>query len=264
MSYLKWVMWVVKSIYLQDGEEIFVDDEDYERVNRHTWTKCISINSISIINVVNGFNLLSFIKEGSFQKEKGNDFTKENLTNKGNKARWSKSRVNSSSQYKGVSWNKRVKKWRARISVNKSVIELGYFEKEIDAARAYNEAVFKYLDGHSFVNKLGSDNRNKKLKKTKRINRIGKSGYKGVSQKNNDFYSSEFTVKQKTYYLGSSKNKEKVALMYNEVMIYLYGSDAILNDVPMTDELEEFISNWKIPERIKALKLNGEVVNDGD
>ena len=30
---------LVKSIFLQDGEEIFVDDEDYERVNQHTWFK---------------------------------------------------------------------------------------------------------------------------------------------------------------------------------------------------------------------------------
>lgn len=26
---------MVKSIFLQDGEEIFVDDEDYERVNQY-------------------------------------------------------------------------------------------------------------------------------------------------------------------------------------------------------------------------------------
>ncbi|MEJ7378713.1 AP2 domain-containing protein, partial [Staphylococcus epidermidis] len=37
-------------------------------------------------------------------------------------------------------------------------------------------------------------------------------------------------------------------------MNYLYGSDAILNDVPMTDELKEFITNWEIPDKIKALK----------
>ncbi|MUH23519.1 AP2 domain-containing protein, partial [Staphylococcus aureus] len=30
---------MVKSIFLQDGEEIFVDDEDYERVNQYIWTK---------------------------------------------------------------------------------------------------------------------------------------------------------------------------------------------------------------------------------
>lgn len=38
----------------------------------------------------------------------------------------------------------------------------------------------------------------------------------------------------------------------------LYGEDAILNDVPMTDELKEFISNWEMPDKIKALKEGGE------
>ena len=36
---------MVKSIFLQDGEEIFVDDEDYERVNQHTWFKDYSDNT---------------------------------------------------------------------------------------------------------------------------------------------------------------------------------------------------------------------------
>ena len=30
---------MVKSIFLQDGEEIFVDDEDYERVKQYKWYK---------------------------------------------------------------------------------------------------------------------------------------------------------------------------------------------------------------------------------
>lgn len=245
---------MVKSIYLQDGEEIFVDDEDYERVNQYTWTRCVSLNSISIINVINGMNLLSFIKEGSFQKEKGNNFTKNNLSTEGNKSLWSKARINTSSQYKGVTWNKRVKKWRSRIRYNKNDIELGYFEKEIDAAKAYNEAVFKYLEGHAYINKLDEDNRNKKIIKTKRLNRKGKSGYRGVHQKSKGNYTSEFTVNKKLYYLGSSKCKKKVALMYNKAMFYLHGDDAILNDVPINDELKEFISNWEIPDKIKALK----------
>ncbi len=52
--------------------------------------------------------------------------------------------------------------------------------------------------------------------------------------------------------------------MYNKSATYLYDNDAILNEVPITDELEEFISNWEIPKKIKALKRNEEVVNNGD
>ena len=37
-------------------------------------------------------------------------------------------------------------------------------------------------------------------------------------------------------------------------LIFIYMVQVILNDVPMTDELKEFISNWEIPDKIKALK----------
>jgi hypothetical protein len=42
-----------------------------------------------------------------------------------------------SSIYKGVSWNKKMNKWRSGIKINKKSIHLGYFENEIDASNAY-------------------------------------------------------------------------------------------------------------------------------
>lgn len=64
---------MVKSIFLQDGEEIFVDDEDYERVNQHTWFKDYSDNTRMIGTILpdrKRVSLTNFIKEKSFQKEK--------------------------------------------------------------------------------------------------------------------------------------------------------------------------------------------------
>lgn len=64
---------MVKSIFLQDGEEIFVDDEDYERVNQHIWFKDYSDNTRMIGTVLANrkrISLTNFIKEKSFQKEK--------------------------------------------------------------------------------------------------------------------------------------------------------------------------------------------------
>ena len=57
----------------------------------------------------------------------------------------SKNRINTqkaagcSSIYKGVSWSKRNKRWHAEISLHGRRFHLGYFVKEVDAARAYNE-----------------------------------------------------------------------------------------------------------------------------
>ncbi|WP_227490129.1 hypothetical protein [Staphylococcus aureus] len=70
---------MVKSIFLQDGEEILVDDEDYERVNQHIWGKAFYGNHRAIMNS-NSEHLPNFILKKSFQKIKNNDFTRKNLT----------------------------------------------------------------------------------------------------------------------------------------------------------------------------------------
>jgi len=66
-------------------------------------------------------------------------------------------RSNTSSKYKGVSWMKsRAKvdtgkgKWVTNIWVNDEVLYVGSFEKEIDAAKAYNEAVDKHFGNSEF------------------------------------------------------------------------------------------------------------------
>ena len=48
--------------------------------------------------------------------------------------------LRNSSQYRGVSWHKDKKKFRARIEINKKQHFLGYFKCEHEAARAYNKA----------------------------------------------------------------------------------------------------------------------------
>jgi len=51
---------------------------------------------------------------------------------------------NKRSQYLGVSWDTRYNGWRARINVNTVALDLGTFQTELDAAKAFNAAAAKY------------------------------------------------------------------------------------------------------------------------
>lgn len=247
---------MVKSIYLQDGEEIFVDDEDYERVNQHKWHKSFNGNHRMIMNSKSD-HLNSFILQGSFQKEKGNDFQKNNLTTKGNKVRWSKARYNNSSKYKGVSWAKDRNKWFVKIRNEGKVISLGHYINEDEAAEVYNRAVMNLWNGEGYLNVIGVDNRMKerdyKTHSGQIKRRKNKDSLRGIRYRGGKAYPRIF-YKSNGISLGGYENIDKACLVYNKCSIYLYGDNAIINDVPMTDELKEFISNWKIPEKIKQLK----------
>ena len=49
-----------------------------------------------------------------------------------------KTQRNSTSRYKGVSWNKRDKRWVSQIRVNGKIKVLGSFKEELKAAKAYD------------------------------------------------------------------------------------------------------------------------------
>ena len=57
-----------------------------------------------------------------------------------------------SSKYKGVSWDKRMKKWRAMICNNYKRMHLGFFDNEKAAAKVYNEAAIKYRGQFALLN----------------------------------------------------------------------------------------------------------------
>jgi hypothetical protein len=51
-----------------------------------------------------------------------------------------KTNANNTSGYKGVSWNKALKKWTARITLERKIIHLGYFANVEEAAEVVRKA----------------------------------------------------------------------------------------------------------------------------
>ena len=63
------------------------------------------------------------------------------------------------SRFKGVNWNKDQRKWSARICFNSKTKFIGYFDDEIDAAKAYDKAAKKYHRDFAVLNLPVSPNR---------------------------------------------------------------------------------------------------------
>ena len=89
------------------------------------------------------------------------DNRRENLRNVSRSQNLANQRkTRGSSRFKGVSWHKPTKKWRAQIRVNRRLIYLGLFTNESEAALAYNTAHQLYFpgiqEGKNFVDTAAS------------------------------------------------------------------------------------------------------------
>ena len=113
-----------------------VSDEDYDRLKCFTW----HFNSgyvrtqhrdefLYMHNMVLGFKGVDHVNGQNRKKQLG-----------------------TSSQYKGVSWDKHRRKWTAHIRVDGRTRCLGGFMNELDAAKAYDAAAQEHFGEFAHVN----------------------------------------------------------------------------------------------------------------
>lgn len=123
-----------------------VDTADFTDLSRHWWsfTRGYAVRSESGSAVFMHRQILGLDAGQAVDHVNGNrlDNRRCNLrvaTQAQNMANLGLSDRNTSG-FKGVSWNKRDRRWQATISINNKARNLGYYELDVDAAHAYDAA----------------------------------------------------------------------------------------------------------------------------
>ncbi len=152
----------MKEIQLTKGKVALVDDEDFDWLNQWSWCyngkyaiRGFKINGKS--HSVRMHRAIIDTPEGMLTDHvNGNklDNRKENLRICSNSQNQCNRGVpqNSTSGYKGVTWAKNIRKWRAQININGNRRKLGSFDDVLDAARAYDKAAKENFGEFACVN----------------------------------------------------------------------------------------------------------------
>jgi hypothetical protein len=142
-----------------------VDDEDYDELNKLKWHRSdtgYAVRRYKVNGIKTTFRMHRIIINAPKEKEVDHincdplDNRKCNLRTCTRHENLLNRRVvpNTSSKYKGVTWYKPYKKWRAMIGYKKKPMHIGYFDSEIDAAISYNDAAIKYFGEFANLNNI--------------------------------------------------------------------------------------------------------------
>jgi NTP pyrophosphatase (non-canonical NTP hydrolase) len=157
----------MKQIELTQGEYAIVDDEDFEEMNKFKWHYAggYARRNKKLSSGKRGMEFLHRLvaktPENMYTDHiNGNtlDNRRSNLRNvtRSQNAKNARKKAESTSKYKGVSYFKRdadsIGKWMAKIQVDGEVKKLGYFNSEIEAAIAYNDAAKKHHGEYAVLN----------------------------------------------------------------------------------------------------------------
>ncbi len=141
----------IMAIPLTKGFFALVDGEDYERINKHKWA-VVGIKKYNLFyaqRYEDGRIILMHREILGLKHRDGmkTDHTNHNgIDNRKKNIRpctHSQNMWNQRIKAKGYSFCKERRKWRARIGHNGKEIKLGSFDKEKDAAEAYQKAVIE-------------------------------------------------------------------------------------------------------------------------
>jgi hypothetical protein len=149
----------------------------------------------------------------------------EVVTNQQN-AQWTK---NKTGQYKGVQWNQEHNQWRSELKYDNKSYNLGYYDNEADAAKAYNDFAL-YLNQTKncmyLLNEISEPGyivtpRNVPEENKQELLNNKSCSYLGVQyHKTRCTYNAQIKKDGKSYFLGSNKDPLECAKLYNQQAAY--------------------------------------------
>jgi len=159
----------MKEIRITKGKVALIDDEMFDRVSRFAWyalAPCGIYYAATrirdgekqvhftmhrlIMGFPDGFHI-DHIDGNGLNNQKHNLRIATNAQNSMNRR---KQLSESSSTFKGVSWDKNRNLWMAKICFNDETKNLGRYKNETAAALAYNNAACKYFGEFARLNQI--------------------------------------------------------------------------------------------------------------
>lgn len=155
----------MKKILLTQDKVALVDDEDFEYLSQFMWNfsgkyACRNMRVGEERKTVFMHNVILITPIGLFIDHKNQDKLdnrRQNLricTRSQNQANKKSPYTESSSKYRGVSWQARYSKWLAQIKCNRESICIGFFSGEKEAAFAYNNKAQELFGEFAYLNIL--------------------------------------------------------------------------------------------------------------
>lgn len=157
----------MKIIPLTQGKVALVDDRDHAVLSRYSWIAVKDRRTFYAVRAVmvakNKQKNVPMHREIIGGTSKIDHRDGDGLNNQRHNLRPASTRQNgqnrrkfasASSRFKGVSFHARDGRWQARIKAGATRIQLGYFDAELDAARAYNDAARKHFGEFANLNDI--------------------------------------------------------------------------------------------------------------
>lgn len=147
-------------VMLPNGLHALVDESDLEVIDSFRW---VSRDNGYVATNLRGERAQTLLHKllvagicVDHENRKRYDNRRQNLRsctyqqNNGYSRKQKSSRI--TSQYKGVGWDRGMKKWRARGQSTGSILLLEYYDDETEAARAYDRWALKVFGNFAFQN----------------------------------------------------------------------------------------------------------------